>query len=503
MTTITAAGTLLTADLDERTLTYSILPFGEVGHTNMGATTATAGTITLPDDPGTVTFNEEHDFTKPIGRATSIVETETGITATFKIAGTSRGDDILVEASEGLRTGASVEIDNPVIRQGNLKAGKLTAVAAVVRPAFPSAQLQMVAADCGELPTHQEDTMSDELTAATSEVATETKVSPPPTPSAAMTAAQAPAGIHAPSTKSAPGASLNEVTKMIAGLNAQAASPSQLKAALDQITQADAFDITNQDQWVDEVWSGRSHQRKFVPLLSNAALTSMTVTGWRFTAGNEPQVDDYTGFPAEPPTNEVTTEMVTTTAQRLAGAHAIDRIHRDFPSQSFWTGFFRAQANDYSIKSDAKAEGEIILGAGAPIAGGTVPTDVAKAAAYIVDGASQIQPYATPTFALVSSALYRELLLTKRNDVLEYLNMALGLEEGQVNNFKIVPSSTLAADQVLVGAREAITFYEMPGSPLRVDVESIATGGIENGVFGYWASLVNDPRALCLVEDSP
>lgn len=292
-----------------------------------------------------------------------------------------------------------------------------------------------------------------------------------------------------------------EVAQMLAGLHGNAAGARQLFAALDQITTADAFSVTNEKQWIDEVWSGRAYQAKYIPLITPGVLTSMSILGWRFKVDKSPTVAAYAGGGAQPDSNNVQTEAVTATAARLAGAWAIDRIHRDFPSPSFWSGFFRTAADNYLRQADTKAVEAIVTGAGTALEGGTVGTDVAKAAAYIVDGAMAILEYGTPSFALVAPELYRELLLTKRNDVLEYLNMALGLEQGQVQNFTIQPYSGLAADQVLVGAKEAMTFYQLPGSPIRVDVESVSTGNLEEAVFGYYGSIVNDARALALVGD--
>lgn len=474
-TKLLAAASLIATDAEQRRLKYRILPFGQAGSTNLGKVIASKGTVTIPENVGDVTLNTEHDFTRPVGKAVSIVETDDGIDAEFEIAKTTGGNDLLEEAAAGLRTGASVEIEQPTIAAGGkLVSGLLTAVAAVVRPAYPAARL----------------------------AAAETTPTPAAQPSVAMQAAAVPIGLSAPAaSKSGPG--LSEVTNMLANMNAVAAPPSQLKAALDQITTTDAFSKTNDRQWIDEVWAGRAFTPRFKPLVHHAPLTSMTITGWKFTEGKTPDVADYAGGGAQPTSNTgVATEAVTATAARVAGAHAIDRIHRDFPSVSFWNGYFRHEAENYDRFTDAKVEDFIISSAGAQIDGGTVPTDVAKAAAYIVDGAAKVLEFANPTFAMVNTALYRQLLLTRRNDVLEYLSMALGLEEGDLKGFRIQPSSDLGASQVLVGAAGAITYYELPGTPIRVDVDSLATGNIETGVFGYYATMLNDARGLALVGDA-
>src|SRR6478609_5270493 len=131
MTTITATGALLTADADNRVLTYRLLPYGEQGRTNVGLITASKGSVTLPEDPSTMHLNLQHDRTRPVGRAVSLTEDDGGLIAAFKIANTTAGSDLLAEATEGLRPGVSVEVDNPVIRNGHLVGGALVHAGAV------------------------------------------------------------------------------------------------------------------------------------------------------------------------------------------------------------------------------------------------------------------------------------------------------------------------------------------------------------------------------------
>lgn len=148
MTTIKIAGRVMTASREDRTITGLLLPYGEEGRTNVGKITASAGSLTIPDPVSDVKLDIEHDLTRPVGRASEIVDTDAGLVATWSIARTRAGDDVLEEAAEGLRTGLSVEVEDPVIRGGALLGGVLTGAGVVVNPAFPSAQL--VAADAGE-----------------------------------------------------------------------------------------------------------------------------------------------------------------------------------------------------------------------------------------------------------------------------------------------------------------------------------------------------------------
>jgi len=495
--TMQAFGTLLTANADERTLTYRLLPYGEEGRTNLGKITASKGSVSIPENVADVTLNLEHDFKRPVGRAVHIEEDDAGLTATFKVAATTAGNDLLAEAADGLRPAVSVELDNPVIRAGRLVAGLLTGAGAVVRPAFPSAQL--VAEDAGELPENTDDTTN---ALATDEDTTEEEATVAEDNQIVATQASAPVGLRATAVKSNDNPTKDADTLFASLANAHRTGDHQLLAALDNAIQADVLP-SQQKGWIGEVWANRSHVQKYVPLLTQAALNSMQIVGWKFSADKTPQVATYAGFPAQPNSNEVKTEAVNLTASRIAGAGAIDRAFVDFSTPEFWAGYYRECANDYSRKLDAAVLAHLLTAANyTEVDGGTVPSGVSTAAAYIVDGVSAIQDVAVPTFAIVGAALYRELVLTKSNDSLEYLNVSLGLDpaEGRVDKFHIIPSSDSAlVGKVLVGAKEAATVYQLPGSPIRVDTVNISTGGVETGVFGYHAELTASAGAFALV----
>ena len=143
-------GELLTASVDNRVLRYMLLPYGEdnPGFTNLGKVIASKGAVDFSASVGR-TVNLEHDAKRPVGKFTSIEETDAGLVATVAIAATTEGNDALVLASEGLRTGISVELTNPVIRAGRIISATLDAAGLVTKPAFAAAQL--MASDHGDL----------------------------------------------------------------------------------------------------------------------------------------------------------------------------------------------------------------------------------------------------------------------------------------------------------------------------------------------------------------
>jgi hypothetical protein len=131
-----------------------------------------------------------------------------------------------------------------------------------------------------------------------------------------------------------------------------------------------------------------------------------------------------------------------------------------------------------------------------------VPQDeVPLALIYVVDGALSMLDIATPSWALIAPDLWRSLLLTPYEHTLQYLSSSLGLESGQTENFTIQPYSGLDAGTVLVGDKAAATSYELPGSPIRIEAENIALGGVDEGLFGYHGVVINEAKALALVSD--
>lgn len=581
VTSIKALGSLLTANVDERVLTYRLLPFGEEGRTSAGRLTVDAGVVQIPEDAATLVANMEHDHTRPVGRFVSVGETDGGLDCAVRVARTSQGDDLLVEAAEGLRTGISVELDDVTIRSGRLVAGRLTGAGFVARPAFASARL--VAADVGDLPddlpewlspgesssrsveevvvdgqtlvvesesttrrtvtvkdsggaeppaepTGQSDTqeaaMADETTAAESardqQDEQDQSVEQEPTDTdqqeedvveddeKKVATASAPTGVRGMTARRATAAAKEPTVAEIATRFAaayQSGGARGLAAALSDIVPADLTGV-GQPAYLGELWSGRAHVRRFVPLFNHGELTSVRgVAGWRWLT--KPAVAAYTGGKTAVPSNDATTEAITATPKRLAGAHDIDRIYRDFGDTEFYEAYYRAMTESYSRLSDAAALADAIAGAtAATTAVADVSSDLGLGWTLVVDGALKVlaETDVPPTFAVVGTTLYRQMLLVPETKVLGYLSAALGLEEGQAENFKILPSSATAlttgdgGGKVLVGTRDAMTFHELPGSPIRAEAVDMVNGGIDGGLFGYYTTVVHDTGGLVLAQ---
>jgi hypothetical protein len=249
--------------------------------------------------------------------------------------------------------------------------------------------------------------------------------------------------------------------------------------------------------YLGELWSRNAYQRRYVPLFASQSLTSYTAVGWRWT--EEPEVDDYTGNTNEVPSNELDTEMVTVTAARLAGGHKLDRRFRDFGDQSVIESYFRKMSESYARKSDARCL-TAAVNAATPVGITQWDTRVALGLNAIVDGAlAVIESENSPSFAIVSPELWRAIVLTGKDDAFAFLSAGFGLEDGSVESFKVIPGA-VGTGKVLVGAKPAMTFFELPGSPIRVEGIDPHHGAIDPALFGYWAAIANAPAALAIVD---
>ena len=539
MTDVQIEAGSLYADQRTRMVTGLLLPYGELGSTNLGKFSVQAGAVQIPADPDVVTLNVQHDREEPVGRAVELTETPAGIVGTFKIANTPEGDTVLAEIAEGTRSKLSAEVKNVVIRSRKAVSGVLFGAAVVERGAFPSAALMAeYAADTESEAESMADTLKAEIVEVLEESAETIEVIADETPAEVvvdtvdpetaevtqttyepvevetnttevneMGAATAPETLQA--RKAAP---VNDnlkffVNSMSAKARTGAASmfaelskidgaqaATSLFAALDDI----AFDgvgsvgvNTAQPQWLGELWLGKMYERKYIPLIGSAPLTNLTMDAWRWTTA--PAVDEWDGNKTAVPTNTPATEPVTVTAQRYAGAHDWAREFRDFGRTDVIESALRLMTESYAKITDEATLDGLVLGA----------TEVEQTRTtvweHIMDGVEAVYDVATPTFAILAKDLYRELILTEDSAKLAYLAADLGLDGGTGAGFRIMPSSALTAGTLLVGAREAATSYELGGAPIRVEATNVVNGGFDIGLFGYHAVHVGTPLGIAHV----
>jgi len=518
-------GNLLVADQDARLLRYRLLPFGEPGYTNVGKITASAGVLQLAAAEDVV-LNLEHERTRPLGRGVELAETPQGLDLAVRILATSAGDDLLIEAAEGVRTGISVEVDDPVVRGGRLLGGRVTGAAAVVDPAFESARL--VASELDDAPDegrHSPDNDDPDTPDTSPDKDAPTSDDDPDTPDTdspdtpdkddekegsdmdtdtVATAPKLAAGRKRQADKPLTFMqAMHAIVRLKAGDQSELARlepAKQLFAAFgDATTSVTSADVesASQPQWLGEVWSPAEFTRRIIPLITSAPLTSLRMQGFKWV--EKPTVAKYAGAIAEINSTPVSLAPVNEAAQRWAGGNRLDRAITDFPDAGVLASYLRMLNLDYAQKTDLDCL-QVLLAEATAVTPGTVPAGQTAGWAALVDAALALVDYGTPGFAVVAKDLWRDMAFTTQDDALSFLTQSLGLTEGDFAGFRIVVHPDVPDGQVLAGIKAAATHYELPGSPLRVNAAAIAVGSIDEAVHGYDGTIVHDARGLALVS---
>lgn len=529
MTTTTefAAAGDFSVDAEARTVRGLLLPWGEQSRVSGDGTapiTFERGSVKVPQDVSVITANRHHDRYDPVGRATSVEDTDRGLVATFSIANTAEGDEFLEQYKTGTLRKLSGEFGQLVRNGAKAVSARLTGAGFVPEGAFASAALFAIGDPVEEEPTeepteateHQETETTDEAgnTVKRSEDTTVKQDGNTTTTTTVVVEtiepAEAPTGGEAtvpnatvPSTLNA-SAHTEKVDKatFLATVSAAVKDPGMLASLSDvKISGAGAVGTgITVPEFVNEIWSGKRFERKVIPLISSGTLTALTTQGWRWTTA--PEVDVWAGNKADIPSNAPKTEPVTWGLQRFAGGWDIAREFIDFGVTDVLDSFLRLAADSYAKKSDNYVLAQLLTGATVGTVG-TTPDGVGEGMAKIVRGALRvIANDATPSFALVAPDLYEDILFTKKDDTLAFLAMSLGLEEGSLESFKIVPHTGIDAGEVLVGDRQAAGAYELGGSPIRVNALDIARGGVDEALFGYIQTRIEYPTGLQLVTDN-
>lgn len=451
---------------NDRLISGLALPFGEMGTASRGRVMCSKGVTTLPSDLKRIKLLNKHTGEpgcEAVGYAVSAEEKADGIHMSFHMADTPAGNAALVEVREGVRDALSVELhDAKISGTGSLQASLMTAVALVPTPAFASARVLKASLMGGS------------------------NVTDPGTGGGAGDVDHAHVGSGITFGRQPEPLTFGAYVDNILRLRTDPRNE-DLHAALDDIT-IGGQPYTQAPSYIGELWSGLTYQRRIVPLMGSGVLSSQKIIGWRWKT--KPEVSDYAGDKAEIPSNPVETETAETTAKRLAGGHDIDRAFFDFPNREFLDSYFRCQGEDYAYKSDQKAA-QFLAASATKIA--TPESDLIRAAARARQTLLSRTRGQEPSYFLVNPDDMFSLLDFTTMDNPAYLKLV------GVDPEKFVPAELVPRGAVIAGAKAAATFYELPGSPIRVQAEHIAQGGRDAAVFGYWGALLHDARGIVSV----
>ena len=508
------------AEQTKRTVTGLVVPWNTPGRTSAGPVSVAEGAVKLPADLGRVKLLRDHSDTanfSPVGYATAAEVTDEGLKMSFRIAEGDDGDAALADVKNRVRDALSVELVDTKVTNGTLKSGNLTAVALVPIPAFAEARVEMLTAaatdpveddeDDDELDQAAEDDETvDPAAAADDELVIETdeqlETTDPETdpveddedddtekenntmPKNKLAAARVPSGLK---VTQKPALTFSQAVETIVNMRTGTASP-ELTAALADITRS-ANPAVSAPQWLGELWEGSEYQREIIPTMTNKPLTKLKAVGWRWT--QKPEIEDYAGDKTAIPTNEVATEPVETTANRMAVGHDIDRAYFDFNETEFLEGFFRARTIDYAMKSDAKAAAFLNTSAstGTTVASEPDLLHAAARARLVIKRQVRVEPSA---YLVHPNSLFGLFDITQLDNP-AYLDL-LGVKPERFIATDLVPEN-----EVVAYAKESVTWFELPGSPIRVDAERIDLAGRDSAVFAYWATLLNNQSGIVRV----
>lgn len=478
----------------DRIMEGLVLPWGDTGATATGSYVFPRGSLDIPSSIERVKLLSEHSRPghqpKAIGHAISAENTPEGLIMRFQLGSSAAATEALTNAAEHIIDSFSIEAVGVRRTGGTIESALLKAVALVPFPAFEKAK---VYAESGT-PEEKETTMtlSAEDIAAIAAKVTENISSTTATPRNKI-----PAGI--PGNKDA--AKQEVITaahaaETILGIHTGEIPDDEIQAALADIKGSDSI-VTQPKAWLGELWSGVIYQRRIIPVIATKALTGRKAVGFRWKKDADtgkllkPGVAKWSGNKTEIPTQKAQWEEVTMDAQPWAGGNDLDRQIFDFNESESLLAYWQAMNESYALETDRDA-GKFLVDNATDIP--EVAQDIIRA---ITIGAIRVDEavHVPAAYAIVNPRDLEKVLKYSQLDVPHYMNLTPVSEPATWTTSQFVESGT-----AIVGCKDATTFFELPGSPLRAEAEHIAHGGRDVGLFGYTAHMLNRVEGLVKVH---
>lgn len=443
-------GSLVSSEADTRELKYKLLPFDEPGATSMGELIASAGAIEIPEVEA-LELNEEHDYTRPIGRFTSVEEREDGIYASVNVVETTAGNDALKLAHEGLRTGISVEIADPNIVDGRLTAGRLTGAGLVVRPAFSNARL----------------------------VSKET-----PLENANNEPFVQPEALNAGATKLDLGAVTFEAAKTGASVQA---------ALADLVPADDTGKVYIKDQEVGELWEARKVNRPIIEKIGAKPLNSLFVTGQK--KNRTFAVADWAGSKVELPTGKFTTSRENWQAKSKAVAVDVAVELVEFGSADVISDLYEQALDSYIEQTESEMVAFLVAG------GTQIPATAEDDAISVVNAAADTLGAIGANMSIVACSpdVFATLRKIKAVDAPWWLakqgSINLGNGSADLGSGVVLTSDPeLAAGTVVVADHRAIDYRE--SKDFRYKALDLPRGGVDVSLIKFNSEKITDAGAI-------
>ena len=500
--------TLTAADTQTRTLTGRIVTWGEEGFTSAGKTIFAKDSITIPKN---VKLLLEHDRTRPIGKLTNYEVTDSGIEASFKIAGTIAGDDSLLEAAEGLRDGFSVgiklneweNVDGAMV----ISASQMIETSLVTDPAIDSARVTEVAATETEVSESNDSDIKPEGEDLVSETVSESVT----TEAVEAAKSEVTVSASAPVMYSSPRVNLNVTAGQVAKAQLAASrgdsDARDLIAALQVATVAENTGMVPPN-YLRDVIGIIDNSRPFIDSIERAALPASGMKIFTPKLGTQATVA-LTAEGAEFSSTDTAVTFQEDNVVKFAGAGILDVELVDRSDPAFLDLYIRELAASYAQKTDAYASN-----IAAHNSAGSTGSSVYKAIADGIADSFGVMRF-TPNRLLVANSGgindidYSGLLGAVDGSSRPLFAAAVpqnagglitqGSTQGTVAGLSLVVDPNYTGNNdgdkyALVYPSAAMRFHESAQIQLRTAV--VANGQLEIGLYGYCAVVNRYPTAF-------
>ena len=491
----------LTANTAKREISGLIVPFNSRGYTSAGEVVFEKGAF------GEITANKikllrDHRIDQPVGRMISVSETSMGLEATFKLGSSTRAQDTLLEAAEGLKDGLSIgaKLDQWSEKDGVIYVSSATIkeVSVVTEPAFSEARIALVA-------SATEPEQEKEILMAETNPVAETEVS--------VEAAEVKAAASTPATQVFTAPRVN--TNVTAGQYAMA----QIKAtqgdsdARDLVAALQIATVTENTgmvppNYLKDVIGVIDSSRPFIDSIERAPLPASGMKIFTPKLGAQATVA-LTAEGAEFSSTDTVVTFQEDTIVKFAGAGVINVELLDRSDPSFLDLYLRELAASYAQKTDAYAA--TIAADNAGVSSGT---SIYKAVADGISDSYGVMRFTPNRLMVAPSGGYTNIdfanLLGAVDGQARPLFAAAvsqnaaglvtqGSTNGTIAGLDLVVDPNYTGNNVgdksaLVYPSQAMRFHESGTLEIRANI--VANGRIEVGVYGYVCVVNRYPTAF-------
>jgi HK97 family phage prohead protease/HK97 family phage major capsid protein len=496
------------SDAESRIIAGRIVQWDAEGNTSAGRTKFLPNSINFGKNTKLVL---EHNRTKPLGKLIEWSQDDSGITASFKIAKTTAGNDALEEAATGLRSDFSVgvEVDAWENKDGvmAISASNLIEVSLVTDGAIPGSEVEKVAAtetpgtaateSTQEPQIEEPKTEGDDLVSETVSEAVSTE---------AVEAAKAEV-----KATSHPLNSQRVRTPIVsAGSFLEHSVRAHLGDETSKLYVAAASDTTSTEvaglvptPQLTTIWDPKSTNiRPAIAAVRNAVLPAAGLTFQLPRVKAVPTVAAAAQKGAFSDT-QVEIEYITATVSKYAGMQKFDVEVLDRTSPAFFDELVRLMGNAYSSATDAAMYSALAAGTldGTVI---TLPFDGDTFAGFISRGAASVYantkrhatgivctPDQWANMIKLNDSTKRPLFDVAGNASNNMGSVNPGGFVGSVMGLPVyvTPNASGAGDDsIIILNGDSFVWYEGAG-PLQLRTNIVGTGQVEVGYYGYGSAV--------------